>query len=310
MPTKAEKLAIASYAAPRLRDGSTRRIKTTDRDGRVVREIGDADLAAKMLERAGIELDVHRGVARTHKICPCGRVWTPPRVGGGVRTPDACPRCRSQAVCVGWDGGPCPDGSKPNRTSFTPCEMKKRGGGPWQCHRCTMRRTQAERTRKMIETTRRPESRAASAERAKAWHASRTPEEEKERLQKIKTSRTVAPRTHCKNGHELTPENTERTPKGRTCRACREQALSTAPLRRAESMRATLAATPEDTKSARSKRGWETRRARYSPDELAEQAERTWEARRASMPPAEVLAARAKRAWETRRARYGPSGGQ
>ena len=347
--TKVEKLAIAAYAAPRLRDGSTRRIKTTDRDGMVVREIGDAELAAGMLARAGIELDVQKGVARTHKICPCGRVWTPPRLGGGLRTPDACPQCRAQAVCIGWEG-PCPDGAKPNRTSFSPGEMKKRGGGPWRCHRCNMRRTQPERTRKMIETKRRPENREAESERVKAWHASLTTEQKAARTRKvIETTRrpgsmeanaerakawhasltpeqkavharslqlgaeehraAIAP-THCKHGHELTEENTEITSRGRRCRTCREQARSTAPQRRAESMRATLGAAPAEVKSERSKRAWETRRARYSPEQLAEQSKRAWDARHAAMPDPEVLAERAKRAWETRRARYGPSGGK
>ena len=308
--TKAEKLAIASYAAPRIRNGSPHRVKIVDRDGRVVRETGVSELAAKILERAGIELDVQEGVIRTHKICPCGRVWVPPRPSGGKgwRTPDACPQCRAQAVCIGWDG-PCPDAAKPNRVSFSPREMKLRGGAPWRCHRCNMRRTQAARTQKMTETTRRPEERAARAERAKVWHASLTPEQKEAHNRTIQLATAAAAPTHCKNGHELTPENTEVTPTRRQCLTCREQARSTAPMRKAMATRATLAETPAETRSERSKRAWETRRSRYSPEELAEQTKRQWEARRASMPPAEVLADRAKRAWETRRSRYGPSGG-
>ena len=125
------------------------------------------------MERAGIEFEVHKGVIPTHKICPCGRLWTAPRpsLGKGWRSPDACPACRSQAVCIGWDG-PCPDAAKPHRASFSPGAMKARGGGPWRCNRCDMRRTQADRTRKMTETTRQPDERAARTERATEWHRS------------------------------------------------------------------------------------------------------------------------------------------
>ena len=172
-PTKVKKLAIAAYAAPRVRNGSARRIKITDPEGRVVREVDAADVTAKVMERAGIEFEVHKGVIPTHKICPCGRLWTAPRpsLGKGWRSPDACPACRSQAVCIGWDG-PCPDAAKPHRASFSPGAMKARGGGPWRCNRCDMRRTQADRTRKMTETTRQPDERAARTERATEWHRS------------------------------------------------------------------------------------------------------------------------------------------
>jgi len=37
-----------------------------------------------------------------------------------------------------------------------------------------------------------------------------------------RTQDAVAPKTHCKHGHELTPENTYTTPQGgRECRECR-----------------------------------------------------------------------------------------
>jgi hypothetical protein len=161
----------------------------------------------------------------------------------------------------------------------------------------------------MTETRNTPKLRLATSEQAKAWHASLTPEQKQERSEKLKASCTNMGPTHCKQGHELTPENTKITSRGRQCLTCRQHAQSTAPQRKVASFHATLDATPAETKSERSKRAWETRRARYSPEQLAEQAKAAWDLRHAAMPSPEVLAERAKRAWDTRRARYGPSGG-
>jgi hypothetical protein len=311
---KVEKLQVAAYTAQTVRRDPevlrAMRIKVVGPDGNVVREIDGLTLHQGLRERAGIEFDVQEGRRPTHKTCPCGRLWTvPPRTGGRPRRiPGACPVCRSQAVCAGSDV-PCPDQVKPNRSSFTPSAVRDRQGQPWRCHACSMRATQEKRTRSMTETRSTPTFRRASSEQAKAWHASLTPEQKQERSEKLKATCAKKVPTHCKHGHELTPENTVITSNGRRCLTCRQHARSTAPQRQAASMRATLDAVPAQTKSERAKRAWETRRARYTPEELAEQTKRMWEARHAAMPSAEVLAERAKRAWETRRARYGPSGG-
>ena len=307
---KAEKLQVAAYMAQTVRRDPeamrSMRVKVVGPDGKVVREIDGLTLHKTLRERAQIEFDVHEGTRPTHKTCPCGRVWTvPPELAARPqRIPAACPHCRAQSVCAGSDV-PCPAQAAPNRSSFTPGAIRARNGQPWRCHACSMRATQEERTQRMKETRSTPESRRGFSERAKAWHASLTPEEKEERSRKVSAAKR---HTHCKHGHEVTPENTIVTSKGRTCRTCREEARAAAPLRKAATMRAALAKVPKETRSERSKRAWETRRSRYSQEELADQTRRTWEARRESMPSAEVLAERAKRAWETRRARYGRGG--
>ena len=316
---KAEKLQVAAYTAQTIRRDPevlrAQRIKVVGPDGTVVREIDGLTLHKTLRERVGIEFDVQEGQKPTHKTCPCGRIWKVPAHTAGARSHAACPHCRAQTVCPGFEG-PCPEQAKPIRGAFTPGAIRGRHGQLWRCHGCSMRATQEVRTERMRETRSTPESRRAFSERVKAWHASLTPEQKEELAQKSKeakaasdaASRAASGPAYCAQGHELTPENTELTSKGRACRTCREQARVTAPMRRAESMRETLADVPAETRAERSRRAWDTRRARYSPEELVEQSKRSSEKRLASMPAPEVLAERAKRAWDTRRARYGSSG--
>lgn len=73
--SRAQKLRIAGYAAPILRNGVRRRIRVLGPDGAVKREITDVELLAKLHERAGVELDVKTGHRPTHVVCErCGKV--------------------------------------------------------------------------------------------------------------------------------------------------------------------------------------------------------------------------------------------
>lgn len=71
---KADKLAIAAYAAPRLRGATPRRVRIVDTNGNVVRETTTTEVTAKLLERVGIEFDVTTGEPE-RAICSCGRVF-------------------------------------------------------------------------------------------------------------------------------------------------------------------------------------------------------------------------------------------
>lgn len=89
MTTKAEKLRIAGYAAPRLRGGRRRNIKVTDADGNVVREVSDVELAEKVLARAGIELAVDGGKTAEQAAAYAAKVSvTRKRRGGAGRYAD------------------------------------------------------------------------------------------------------------------------------------------------------------------------------------------------------------------------------
>lgn len=152
--TEIEKLRIAAYAAPRVRDDNGRPIKVIDKDGVVVRETNSRELAETMHARAGIEFEVHLDAKPLVRSCSkCGRPFLMPKHRTGGQPPKRCHGCRTvhkpeserkkrvprepptQTVCAGFNG-PCPDQSKPGHGAFDPNRVKLRSGEPWRCRVC------------------------------------------------------------------------------------------------------------------------------------------------------------------------------
>ena len=83
--SRAERLAVAGLIAAPLRDRyhrpATRKLKLTDKDGKVVGEITDVEYAQKVAKRAGIELDVTIGERPKAIVCQCGKYVKVPLVG-------------------------------------------------------------------------------------------------------------------------------------------------------------------------------------------------------------------------------------
>jgi len=88
---------------------------------------------------------------------------------------------------------------------FTPENTVDRPEGTRRCRTC---RNEADRRRKAT-----PEGRAVAAARQKAW---------RKRTGKVTGLHNYGSRTHCKSGHEYTPENTRmrKSGSGRVCLAC------------------------------------------------------------------------------------------
>jgi hypothetical protein len=144
-----EKLRIAGYTAPRIRDPvSAKQIKVVDAKGNVVREISTVDLALKVHERAGIEFGTIGGVTPKKAQCAtCPSWYTPIRHKPGP-LPKQCNFCRSgrgQTECPGYGKGPCKFGingtpvSPPSKNAFNIRRMLARHGEPWRCNRCALK---------------------------------------------------------------------------------------------------------------------------------------------------------------------------
>lgn len=106
--SKRDKLAIAGYAAPRLRGARARPIKVVDASGEVTREVSVIELSESVLKRADIEFEVDASRPREKKNCQqCGLPFFIPqrktivKGGGGERSARYCKRCRRPpcAVC-------------------------------------------------------------------------------------------------------------------------------------------------------------------------------------------------------------------
>ena len=101
-----EKLRVAGYAAPTLRDARRARpVKVVDASGQVLRTIDSRELAEKVLRRADIEFDVVPDPSRcTACGAPKSKSATQRRRG---REPQAgpCARCRSLAPEVAKTSG-------------------------------------------------------------------------------------------------------------------------------------------------------------------------------------------------------------
>lgn len=142
--TRDEKLRVGGYAAPRVRGSSGRIVCVTDKGGRVIDRLPVESVTARILERSGVELDVQPGVSPTHFVCRvCGRPFSWKRRGGGK--PAACSRCK-RAVCAGWDG-PCPAQAVAPTHETQPSRIRDRGGEPWRCRSCVMKRAVSVRGR-------------------------------------------------------------------------------------------------------------------------------------------------------------------
>lgn len=139
------KRAVAAFAAPRARDARSRLIKVVDSAGNVVREISSGKLAEKILERAGIELDVVSGQRKrlvSCQLCGCPHLVSP-AISIRAAAAKRCSDClgERQRVCAGRDG-PCPAMRRPSSSAFDPKNIKARDGGPWRCKSCAQRRLQ------------------------------------------------------------------------------------------------------------------------------------------------------------------------
>ena len=89
--TPLEKLAIAGYAAARIRGTRVRKITTVDADGRPVRVIDSDEMQGKLLQRQGIEFDA-KGMI---ECVACGRKY--PRRRSSGQPVRLCGRCLREA---------------------------------------------------------------------------------------------------------------------------------------------------------------------------------------------------------------------
>jgi hypothetical protein len=102
---KAERLAVAATVAPSLRGlRPARRIALVDADGHVTGYTTSKDVAAKLLERANIEIAVDDGVRPAAVVCVCCGRMISVRQGHGGTVPTRCSSCPN---------GRCLDCAKP-----------------------------------------------------------------------------------------------------------------------------------------------------------------------------------------------------
>jgi len=184
--TRLEKLRIAAFTAPRLRNESGRRIKVANARGEVVREISVEEAIIKIHERAGVEFDVvHSAKAKTVRCATCPTWFTPVRRKPGP-LPVQCEFCRTgrgQTECPGYGEHKCSSGPgdrpawPPPRNAFTPRRVLARGNGPWRCTTCALRLANADE-----------QVRNRRSETAKQIHARRSPEERKEIARRVHES--------------------------------------------------------------------------------------------------------------------------
>lgn len=81
--------------------------KLVDKCGRVVGEVDPIQRSIEILKKAGFIFEHETG--------------------------------RKQTVCAGFEG-PCPDKTKPPKFAFTRSAIKFRGGQPWRCSKCAVRK--------------------------------------------------------------------------------------------------------------------------------------------------------------------------
>lgn len=142
--SKIDKLRIAGAVAPVLRDSSvsdrTRRIKTTDADGRVVRVVSSGELAEKQLLRAGIEIGAPKGERPKALRCECGMPFLVPANG---RVPVRCAKCEAdRRRCTNVvDGVRCEN--RVGRNAWSKSESAQRNGGLPVCANCNLKNVTA-----------------------------------------------------------------------------------------------------------------------------------------------------------------------
>ncbi len=308
--TRIEKLRIAGEIAPKIRDAAhgskKRRIKVTDKTGKIVREIDSLELHKKIRERMGIEFDVVEGPGDKHECIVCGSKF----VRRGLRA--VCPKCRSQKRCAGWEGT-CRSGwPAPPRKAFDSGFVRKRHGGPWRCQRCAARKRSSDLTpedhKRLSETAKRrsasltPEQRKRFAEQARDLNRSVTPEQRSERARKMHAARTPERRSEIvrKANAALTPEqrserarktHAARTPERRSEIARKANASLTYEQRSKIRRKANAALTPEQRSEIARKRA-----AAMTPERRSEMARKA----NAALTYEQRSMARRK-AWRTRR---------
>ncbi len=149
---KAEKLEIASYIAPILRNVPaktlTRRVKLYSREtGEVTGEATAEDALRGLAKIQDLEHVVEEGVRPVAFVCKnCGKVQEAKDASGVI--PTVCYAsdggCYRQKTCAGWGKteGKCTKTIRKDR--FHASEVRRRGGGPALCTSCAGRKGKAE----------------------------------------------------------------------------------------------------------------------------------------------------------------------
>jgi len=97
---KVERLIAAGVAAPALREGNPRPVKTVDPSGRVVRTVTSLAVAESLLARQRIEL---ASVTKVIRSCAgCGKAFAAEGLANGAHTCLACRRCACGKKIPGW----------------------------------------------------------------------------------------------------------------------------------------------------------------------------------------------------------------
>lgn len=225
--SKADRLAIAAYAAPRLRSTDAqkkqRKVKLTDKDGNVVREITGAEYEEGVFLRAGIELAVGEGVRPETILCEYCR--KPVKVTGSAipRTcRDGCSRHCDTEGCkgrVGLSGAFNRARGHVATVYCRPCVTKA-----WQAKMSPEKRAEAIRKNlearpkearsvaaKKANANRTREQRAAASELRREMNRSRTPEENAENGRRALDAKTPAIlRAAVQKGNEKRAESLRR----------------------------------------------------------------------------------------------------
>ncbi|MCW5834514.1 MAG: hypothetical protein KIS78_19085 [Labilithrix sp.] len=232
---KAQRLAIAGVVAPFLREGAERaakrRVAKVDKDGNVVGYTTLAEVQAKILERAEIEIAVQDGVRPKEVICKyCGKVI---RVKGDAKgaPPRQCPDgCVRDCATPGCEG----------RISKVSARRRaKEGIVNGKCYRCSRREV-----RRKAWASKTPEQRSEIARRAAA---SKTPERRSEIARHAAASKTPERRSEIARQREMA-----KSPEERVAWARKASRLGVA---------ARASKTPEQRSEA-ARKAWKTKRAK------------------------------------------------
>ncbi len=182
-----------------------RRVKVEAKDGRVVGEIGIADVTAGLLKRADIEIEVVPG--RKPKFRKCRDCKLPFELGWRQHRAALCKACRvKQDLCAGCQA-PLPKSNRSKRV------LQPR---PWFGRECGC-------STKSVNQTISSSARVSAGRKA---NAKRTKEERAAAAQKGVSASASArlAQKHCRAGHTYTPSDLLRRGKGkRVCGACDRQ---------------------------------------------------------------------------------------
>jgi len=177
---------------------STRRFKVVSREDptRVVGEIDRLVLNAGIARRRGVELSVTPGKPVRFRVCWCGRFFLTQQARESLC--EKCRSLRSQTVCAGFGGLPCPNSARAKGGDFKTVNLRRRNGEAWRCLKCAGRKAHAVRT---------PDQRSAMMRRVRS---AVTPEQSSEFLRKARAA--IKPEQHSKAAREM---HASRTPEQR-----------------------------------------------------------------------------------------------